>query len=383
MAQEDYFLKIDGIKGESQDDKHKDEIHCRSFSFGVTNAGTGGSNLGSGGGSANMQDMHFTKTIDKSSPNLFMACATGKHFATATLTVRKRRREAAGISDLQADRSVYFVHQHQRPRRRRHRAGERSLNFSKVEMTYTPQNADGTPGAAEPQDLRRQGQQGELTLSGGLPWQCRQAAAAGARSGQRRTVLGRTGSADEREEPIGNGSPKGDRLAPPLMYAFRAAHREARRQQTVRTCATSGERVIAARRRRAARRYPRANSAARSSPISSTSSTPSTSIPLRTCRRRRRSRKSVLNFGFPDLSRRTIDENGVIGIAREIETALTTFEPGLSRGRSRRAATTTVSPMIESAISRRRRPAAEPIDVPVEFVAEVELDSGKIKVDRL
>ena len=26
-AQEDYFLTLDGIKGESQDDKHKDEIH--------------------------------------------------------------------------------------------------------------------------------------------------------------------------------------------------------------------------------------------------------------------------------------------------------------------------------------------------------------------
>ena len=32
MAQEDYFLKIDGVKGESQDEKHKDEIHCHSFS---------------------------------------------------------------------------------------------------------------------------------------------------------------------------------------------------------------------------------------------------------------------------------------------------------------------------------------------------------------
>jgi type VI secretion system secreted protein Hcp len=61
MAQEDYFLKIEGVKGESQDDKHKDEIHVSSFSFGVTNAGTGGSNLGSGGGRSNSQDMHFTK----------------------------------------------------------------------------------------------------------------------------------------------------------------------------------------------------------------------------------------------------------------------------------------------------------------------------------
>ena len=57
MAQEDYFLEIDDITGKSQDDKHKDEIHVSSFSFGVTNAGTGGTNLGSGGGRANVQDL--------------------------------------------------------------------------------------------------------------------------------------------------------------------------------------------------------------------------------------------------------------------------------------------------------------------------------------
>ena len=89
MAQEDYFLKIEGVKGESQDDKHKDEIHVSSFSFGVTNAGTGGSNLGSGGGRSNIQDMHFTKVTDAASPNLFIACATGKHFPKATVTVRR------------------------------------------------------------------------------------------------------------------------------------------------------------------------------------------------------------------------------------------------------------------------------------------------------
>src|SRR5271165_4207226 len=89
MAQEDYFLKIDGIDGESQDDKHKGEIHIESFSFGVTNTGTGGSNLGSGGGRSLVQDIHFTKATDKASPNLFIACCNGKHFPTATVTIRK------------------------------------------------------------------------------------------------------------------------------------------------------------------------------------------------------------------------------------------------------------------------------------------------------
>ena len=123
MAQEDYFLKLDGIKGESQDDKHKDEIHVSSFSFGVTNAGTGGSNLGSGGGRANVQDMHFTKVVDQASPNLFLACATGKHIPTRDGHRPTRGRKATGISGLRPHRGFCVVHQHQRARGRRDRAG--------------------------------------------------------------------------------------------------------------------------------------------------------------------------------------------------------------------------------------------------------------------
>jgi type VI secretion system secreted protein Hcp len=147
MAQEDYFLKIEGVKGESQDDKHKDEIHVSSFSFGVTNSGTGGSNLGSGGGRSNIQDMHFTKTVDSSSPNLFIACATGKHFPKATVTVR--RAGETPQEDLTYEMTEAYVSSITTSG---HEGGgiaqeSLSLNFSKIKMVYTPQNADGSPGA--------------------------------------------------------------------------------------------------------------------------------------------------------------------------------------------------------------------------------------------
>jgi Type VI secretion system effector, Hcp len=49
--------------------------------------------LGSGGstgtGKAAVKDITITKQVDKASPKLFQACATGKHFPTALLTVRK------------------------------------------------------------------------------------------------------------------------------------------------------------------------------------------------------------------------------------------------------------------------------------------------------
>ena len=60
MAAVDYFLKIDGIQGESRDDRHKDEIDIESFSWGETQSGTFAVGGGGGSGKISMQDFHFT-----------------------------------------------------------------------------------------------------------------------------------------------------------------------------------------------------------------------------------------------------------------------------------------------------------------------------------
>lgn len=89
MAQVDYFLKLDGIKGESQDHKHKDEIDIESWSWGATQMGTHGGGGGGGAGKVAMQDFHFVMKNNIASPKLMLACANGKHIATAVLTCRK------------------------------------------------------------------------------------------------------------------------------------------------------------------------------------------------------------------------------------------------------------------------------------------------------
>ena len=76
MAQVDYFLKIDGVDGESTDDKHKGEIELESFSFGASNAGSFQSGGGGGSGKVVMADMHIVKKVDKASAKLFTSCAT-------------------------------------------------------------------------------------------------------------------------------------------------------------------------------------------------------------------------------------------------------------------------------------------------------------------
>ena len=64
----DYLLEIEGVKGESQDDKHKETIEISSFSWGLSNAGSFQSGGGGGAGKANFQDIHFTTTVSKASP---------------------------------------------------------------------------------------------------------------------------------------------------------------------------------------------------------------------------------------------------------------------------------------------------------------------------
>src|SRR5688572_15175109 len=82
----DMFLKLDGIKGESKDEKHKDEIEILSFSWGMTNTPV----LGGGGGSGKVSfhDISLVTRLSKASPQLLAACAGGTNIVSATLYVR-------------------------------------------------------------------------------------------------------------------------------------------------------------------------------------------------------------------------------------------------------------------------------------------------------
>lgn len=85
----DMFIKIGDVKGESADDKHKEEIDVLSWSWGMSQSGT--THMGGGGGSGKVavNDLSFTKYVDSATNALFQACCEGKHYPEATLVVRK------------------------------------------------------------------------------------------------------------------------------------------------------------------------------------------------------------------------------------------------------------------------------------------------------
>src|SRR5258708_469936 len=85
----DMFLKLDGIKGESKDHKHKDEIHIESFSWGLSQTGVSGSGGGGGAGKVEVHDVSITKIVDKSSTDLMHHICAGKHIKEGYIYARK------------------------------------------------------------------------------------------------------------------------------------------------------------------------------------------------------------------------------------------------------------------------------------------------------
>jgi type VI secretion system secreted protein Hcp len=80
----DCFLKIDGIPGESSDDKHKDWIEVLSYSHGLAQPAAG--SVSSGGARSSErcehQDFSLVKALDKASPKLSLFCCNGTHIAS-------------------------------------------------------------------------------------------------------------------------------------------------------------------------------------------------------------------------------------------------------------------------------------------------------------
>ncbi|RLC20194.1 MAG: Hcp1 family type VI secretion system effector [Deltaproteobacteria bacterium] len=87
----DTFLHIDGIKGESTDKDHKDQIEVLSFNWGVSQMASGTASS-SGGGStqrADFQDLSIVKELDSASPLLNKACWGGTHIGTVVLQLNR------------------------------------------------------------------------------------------------------------------------------------------------------------------------------------------------------------------------------------------------------------------------------------------------------
>lgn len=149
----DYFLKIDGIEGDSLDDAHKSEIELISYDWSETQSGSFAQGGGGGAGKVNMENFEFVMNTCKASPKLMLFCANGKHIKSAVLTCRKAGEGqhdfySITLSDIIVSKYRTMSHAPQQ------HGGENGyaagtpidqvcFNFGKIEFEYKPQKSDG------------------------------------------------------------------------------------------------------------------------------------------------------------------------------------------------------------------------------------------------
>lgn len=143
---QDFFLKIEGIEGQSVQKGHEKEIELESFSFGVTNQGSFHKNgTGAGKGKASISDLSFSKVVDKSSPLLFKAAASGRHIPSATITTQMQGGDNAPVVYYKIVLTDVLVSSYQNSGSQ---GGDEimesfSLNFGKIDFTHTGQTNEG------------------------------------------------------------------------------------------------------------------------------------------------------------------------------------------------------------------------------------------------
>jgi len=168
------------------------------------------------------------------------------------------------------------------------------------------------------------------------------------------------------------------------MYAFRAAHaaRDATKKIDLRD--EAGERVIAG--RRSVARTPISESMLRREVSRDLESLMNT-IAFESAEDLTgfdQVRKSILNYGLPDIAHRTIDEAAVADVKGEIEAALLHFEPRLARDSIRARRDTSIQAEdLKVRFLVKAELCCEPVNVPVEFVADLELENGSFQIHRL
>jgi type VI secretion system secreted protein Hcp len=141
------FLKLDGIEGESRDERHVKEIDVAAWSLGVTNSGSTHSGGGGGAGRATFTDLAVTKLLDKASPPLMLAVATGRHLRSGRLTVtsggpRPLEYLVVDLEDVRITSCLLAdAADPERP------TENVALAYGKIHVAYTQQSPTGAPGA--------------------------------------------------------------------------------------------------------------------------------------------------------------------------------------------------------------------------------------------
>jgi type VI secretion system secreted protein Hcp len=147
----DAFLKIDGIPGESTDDKHKDWIEVLSYSHKLEQpaSATASSVGGATAERVNHGTFDLVHLLDKASPKIYEACCTGKHIKDVTLELCRAGGDKVKYMEIKMEQVL--VSRIQAEGASSNEAGfpaeKISFSYGKISWVYTQQKReDGTGG---------------------------------------------------------------------------------------------------------------------------------------------------------------------------------------------------------------------------------------------
>lgn len=144
----DMFLKLTGVKGESEDDKHKGENDVLAWSWGMSQSGTMHMGGGGGAGKANFQDLSVTKWVDSGTVTLMQHCSKGTHIPKGMLIVRKAGDKPLEYIKLEIKEIIVSSISTGGSGGEDRLTENVSLNFREWKMSYTPQTEAGAAGSA-------------------------------------------------------------------------------------------------------------------------------------------------------------------------------------------------------------------------------------------
>lgn len=145
----DVYLQIDGIKGESQDDKHKDWIEITSAQWGVTQPKSATASTGGGHTAERCEHrtLSISKLADVSSPLLMQLCSMGKTIPKAKLEFMRADGEGTRIKYYEVElENVLIASADQAVHEGSTLHDAIGLKFSKVKWKYTQQRVGGGAG---------------------------------------------------------------------------------------------------------------------------------------------------------------------------------------------------------------------------------------------
>ena len=138
----DYFLDVDGIPGESQDEKFKDKIQVLSWSWGASNVSSVAGTGGSGAGKVDMSDVSLMLNFDKSTPKFFKAISKGSHITKGTMSAVKSG--ADGKPYLKVNFTELFITGLQMSASSEVPTVSLSFSYNEIGLDYSVQDEKGT-----------------------------------------------------------------------------------------------------------------------------------------------------------------------------------------------------------------------------------------------